>query len=47
MKLYLWLRQRVPWPVAAMVTSVWLASLLFLAVFFLDEPAATFRYANL
>lgn len=47
MKLYLWLRGRVPMPAALVMAALWLAALLFLAIFFADQPAANFRYGNL
>ena len=47
MKLYFWLRGRVPVPLAIAGGAAWLAALVFLAIVFADQPAGPFRYANL
>ena len=47
MKLYVWLQTRVPAPVALVLAALWLATLIFLAVFFAEEPGADFRYGNI
>lgn len=47
MRLYLFLRTRVPTPVALAAGILWLALLLALAVFFATEPQAEFRYGNI
>lgn len=47
MQLYLWLRARIPAQIALLLAALWLAMLIFLAIFFADAPAATFRYGNI
>lgn len=47
MKLYLYLRSRVPNSVALVLTALWLAALIIIAVFFAAEPQAEFRYGNI
>jgi len=47
MKLYLYLRERLPNAAAIVITALWLAILIVLAVFFASEPQAEFRYGNI
>lgn len=47
MQLYLWLSNRIPKPAALVLAALWLATLVFLAIFFADAPAASFRYGNI
>lgn len=47
MTAYSWLAERLPRTAAAGLAVLWLALLIFLALFFAGEPSADFRYGNL
>jgi hypothetical protein len=47
MKLYLFLRTRIPNSLAIILAALWLALLIVLAVVFSFEPAGEFRYGNI
>lgn len=47
MKLYLYLRSRMPSWLALAIAAIWLALLIVLAIFFAAEPQAEFRYGNI